>query len=107
MRYLMMMVGAVEVVGALINWVRNRPARRSPASARSLIAGAIGLIVLVIFGFVFQMLPGGGKIGDQYVGADPLEPRHAGRAATAGRRTTSRATSPSRCTPSTTTSCRR
>jgi hypothetical protein len=67
MRYLIMMVGAVEVAGVLINWIRNRPAREVPGvGTRSLIAGAIGLVVLVIFGFVFQMLPGGGKIGDQY-----------------------------------------
>ena len=67
MRYLMMMVGAVEVAGVLVNWLRNRPAREVPGvGTRSLIGGAIGLIVLVIFGFVFQMLPGGSKIGDQY-----------------------------------------
>ena len=67
MRYLMMMVGAVEIVSALVNWLRNRPAREVPGvGARSLIGGAIGLTVLVIFGFVFQMLPGGNKIGDQY-----------------------------------------
>jgi hypothetical protein len=66
-RYLMMMVGAVEVASALINWLRNRPAREIPGvGTRSLIAGGIGLIVLVIFGFVFQMLPGGNRIGDQY-----------------------------------------
>ena len=67
MRYLIMMVGAVEVAGVLINWIRNRPAREVPGvGTRSLIAGAIGLAVLVIFGFVFHMLPGGSKIGDQY-----------------------------------------
>ena len=67
MRYLVMMVGAVEVGGVLINWIRNRPAREVPGvGTRSLIAGAIGVTVLVIFGFVFQMLPGGNKIGDQY-----------------------------------------
>ena len=30
MRYLMMMVGAVEVAGVLVNWLRNRPAREVP-----------------------------------------------------------------------------
>ena len=109
MRYLMMMVGAVEVAGVLINWIRNRPAREVPGvGTRSLIAGAIGLVVLVIFGFVFQMLPGGSKIGDQYAwGPIRSSTGWPTRAATAGRRTTSAATSPSRCTPSTTTSCRR
>ena len=109
MRYLMMMVGAVEVGRRLVNWMRNRPAREVPGvGTRSLIAGAIGLIVLVIFGFVFQMLPGGGKIGDQYAWG-PIRSNHGSRrrAATAGRRTTSGATRPSRCTPSTTTSSRR
>jgi hypothetical protein len=67
MRYLVMMIGAVEVAGALFNWVRNRPAREVPGvGTRSLIGAGIGLIVLTIFGFVFQMLPGGDKIGDQY-----------------------------------------
>jgi uncharacterized membrane protein len=67
MRYLMMMIGAAEVAGVLVNWIRNRPAREIPGvGARSLIAGGIGLTVLVIFGFVFQVLPGGSKIGDQY-----------------------------------------
>ena len=82
MRYLMMMVGAVEVAGVLINWIRNRPAREVPGvGTRSLIAGAIGLVVLVIFGFVFQMLPGGSKIGDQYAwGPIRSGPRDARRA---------------------------
>ncbi len=76
MRYLMMMVGAAEVAGVLVNWLRNRPAREVPGiGTRSLIAGAIGLIVLVIFGFVFQMLPGGSKIGDQYAWG-PIRSNH-------------------------------
>ena len=76
MRYLMMMVGAAELAGVLVNWIRNRPAREVPGvGTRSLIAGAIGLIVLVIFGFVFQMLPGGSKIGDQYAWG-PIRSNH-------------------------------
>ena len=40
-RYLMMMVGAAEVAGVLVNWIRNRPAREVPGvGTRSLIAGA-------------------------------------------------------------------
>jgi hypothetical protein len=67
MRYLVMMIGAFEVASALLNWLRNRPAREVPGvGTRSLIAGAISLVVLVIFGFVFQMLPFGNKVGDQY-----------------------------------------
>jgi hypothetical protein len=66
-RYLMMMIGAAEVALAVVNWVRNRPAREVPGvGTRSLIAGGIGLVVLVIFGFAFKVLPGGKTIGDQY-----------------------------------------
>ena len=111
MRYLLMMVGAVEVGGVVVNWVATVGARGRPASARSLIGGAVGLVVLVIFGFVFQMLPlAAGKIGDQYAHGVPIRSvaRDADARSDGWPAYNFRGYEwPSRCTPSTTTSCRR
>ena len=110
MRYLMMMIGAVEVAGALVNWLRNRPAPRGPRRRHAVAdrrrhrprrAGDLRLRVPDAARRQQDRRP-------VRLGPDPL--RCTGcptPAATAGRRTTSAATRPSRCTPSTTTSCRR
>jgi hypothetical protein len=59
-RYLMMMIGAVEVLALLIDLVRNRSTRDVPGVGwASVSAGLIGLVVLIIFGWAFQVLPGG------------------------------------------------
>ena len=62
MRYLLMMVGVVEVVGWLANAWRDRPARDSPgwAVGSATVAG-VGLSVLLVFGFMFEVLPGAGR----------------------------------------------
>ncbi|WP_117000754.1 hypothetical protein [Desertimonas flava] len=59
-RYLMMMVGAAELGGFLVNAVRNRPARAEQGVGAASITFAIAaLVVLVIFGWVYQVLPFG------------------------------------------------
>jgi hypothetical protein len=84
MRYLMMMVGAAEVGGWAVNYFRNRPARAdNGAAGGTVVLAASGLVVLVIFGFVFQALPGGGKIGDQYAWG-PIRSNHGFRDARGG-----------------------
>ncbi len=59
-RFLLMMVGAVEVLSLLANVVRNRRARELPGVGwSSLSAGLVGLVVLIIFGWAYQVLPFG------------------------------------------------
>ena len=59
-RFLMMMVGAVEVLALLVDVVRNRRSREVPGVGwASVSAGLIGLVVLIIFGWAYQVLPGG------------------------------------------------
>jgi hypothetical protein len=60
-RFLMMMFGVVEVVGFVVNLVRNRPARDQMSTGYSALSlGAGALAVLVVFGWSFQVLPFGG-----------------------------------------------
>jgi len=62
-RYLMMMVGAVEVGGAVVNFARNRPAREAVGTKPgALVLGCTALVVLVTFGWVFQALPFGSHV---------------------------------------------
>ena len=62
-RYLLMMVGAFEVGAAFVNFVRNRPAREVPSTGPStLILAGGALVVLMIFGWLFQVLPGDGYV---------------------------------------------
>ena len=68
-RYLMMMVGAVELGGAAINFFRNRPGREVPSTgANAFVLGSTALVVLVIFGWIFQALPFDGhtKVGETW-----------------------------------------
>ena len=63
MRYLMMMVGAVELAGWVVNLVRNRPGRTQLGTgAASVTAALAGLVVLLIFGWVYQVLPFAGYV---------------------------------------------
>jgi hypothetical protein len=61
-RYLLMMVGIVELAGLLVAVLRNRPAP-TPAGllAGSVTFGVAALSVLLVLGFMFEVLPGGGR----------------------------------------------
>ncbi len=59
-RYLMMMVGAVELLGLGWNLIRDRPARQLPNALEGAgFAGVTALIVLIVLGWMYQVLPGG------------------------------------------------
>jgi hypothetical protein len=59
-RYLMMMVGAVELLGLAWNLMRDRRAQALPnAWEGATFAGIISLVVLVVLGWMYQILPGG------------------------------------------------
>jgi hypothetical protein len=74
LRYVLMMVGAVEVVGWMINAWRDRSARREVGwLAGSVTVAGVGLAVLVVLGFVFEVLPGAGR----RVVHDPAKPVYA------------------------------
>jgi hypothetical protein len=74
LRYLLMMVGAVEVVLWAINAWRDRSARREVGwLAGSLTVAGVGLSVLVVLGFMFEVLPGDGR----RVFHDPAKPVYA------------------------------
>jgi hypothetical protein len=61
-RYLLMMIGIVELAGLLVAVLRNRPAP-TPAGllAGSVTFGVAALSVLLVLGFMFEVLPGGGR----------------------------------------------
>ncbi len=61
-RYLLMMVGIVELVGLAVNAWRDRPVRQ-PAGwvSGSITAGAVGIVALVTLGFMFEVLPLDGR----------------------------------------------
>jgi hypothetical protein len=62
-RYLLMMIGAVEVVTLAVNLWRNRAPRNEVGwVAGSATVGGVGLLVLVVLGFMFEVLPGGGRV---------------------------------------------
>ena len=65
LRYLLMMIGAVEVVGLVVNLVKDRSGR-SPIGwvAGSATCAGVGLSVMVVLGFMFEVLPGGGHEPD-------------------------------------------
>ncbi len=59
-RYLLMMIGIVEVFGLVVNVVRDRRALAIGGYRRAAGAFAAGAIpVMVVLGFTFQVLPGG------------------------------------------------
>ena len=70
-RYLLMMVGAVEVLTLLWNAIGNRRARESPGVwVESAFAGFASLVVLVVLGWMFQVLPFDGNKTVKADGAD-------------------------------------
>ncbi|MET0145962.1 MAG: hypothetical protein ABW328_14450 [Ilumatobacteraceae bacterium] len=61
-RYLLMMVGVVEVVGWLVNAWRDRGARDETGwVVGSATVAGVGLVVLIVLGFMFEILPGDGR----------------------------------------------
>jgi hypothetical protein len=60
-RYLLMMVGIVEVVAVIVNILRDRRPSELPGvwvASGTAVAGGLG--TLLVIGWVFQVLPGGG-----------------------------------------------
>jgi hypothetical protein len=73
-RYLLMMVGIVELAGLVVAVVRNRPAQTLGGYVTgSVTFGAAALSVLLVLGFMFEVLPGGGR----RVFHDPAKPVYA------------------------------
>jgi hypothetical protein len=61
-RYLLMMIGAYELLALIWNAIRDRRANSEPSTVEATALGAIPAIgVLLILGFLFQELPGGGN----------------------------------------------
>ena len=61
-RYLLMMVGIVELAGLLVAALRNRPATTPTGLlSGSITFGVAALSVLLVLGFMFEVLPGGGR----------------------------------------------
>jgi hypothetical protein len=74
LRYLLMMVGALEVASWIANAWRNRSAREEVGwIGGTVTAVGVGLAVLVVLGFVFEVLPGAGR----RVFHDPSKPVYA------------------------------
>ncbi len=62
LRYVLMMVGAVEIVLWAVNAWRDRSPRVEVGwLAGSLTVAGVGLSVLVVLGFMFEVLPGAGR----------------------------------------------
>ncbi len=60
LRYLLMMIGVVEIVGFAVNLWRDRPGRTTIGwVAGTATVGGVGLAVLVVLGFMFEVLPFG------------------------------------------------
>ena len=69
-RYLMMMVGAVEMLGLIVNLVRDRRAAAEPTTGEATgIAAVTAGVVVIVLAFLYQVLPGGGYVqrNDQQV----------------------------------------
>ena len=63
LRYLLMMIGALEVIGWVINAVRGRLASEQMTVYEGAIAaGTITLSCLVVFGWMYEMLPFDGRV---------------------------------------------
>jgi hypothetical protein len=59
-RYLMVMIGAVELLGLAWNLIRDRPSRALPnVWEGATFAGVSALVVLIVLGWMYQVLPGG------------------------------------------------
>lgn len=62
-RYLLMVAGAYEVISWGVNLVRRRLADRDLNAGEATGAfAAIGVSILIVFGFMYEVLPGGGRV---------------------------------------------
>ena len=66
MRYLLMMIGAIELIGWLVNAVRGRAASKqlNPFEG-AFAAGAITLSCLLVFGWMYESLPFDGRVAER------------------------------------------
>ncbi len=63
MRYLLMMIGAIELVGWFVNALRGRAASRQMGAIEgAFAAGAITMSCLLVFGWMYEMLPFDGRV---------------------------------------------
>ncbi len=63
MRYLLMMIGALEVIGWFFNAARGRVASAQPTAWEgALAAGVITLSCLLVFGWMYESLPFDGRV---------------------------------------------
>jgi hypothetical protein len=61
LRYLLMMVGIVEVFGLVVQYFRDGRAADQPGFVADTVTAVVaGLAVLLVIGFMFEALPGGG-----------------------------------------------
>jgi hypothetical protein len=64
-RYLLMVIGALEVITWFVNAVRDRRTSHQLSSLEgAFAAGAITLSCLLVFGWMYEVLPGGGRVSD-------------------------------------------
>jgi hypothetical protein len=62
MRYLLMMIGIVEIAGVIVAAARSHRAAEPTGWISGTVAwGAAALSVLLVLGFMFEVLPGGGR----------------------------------------------
>jgi hypothetical protein len=64
-RYLLMVIGALELITWLVNAVRDRRALAELSAVESAVAAvAITLSCLVVFGWMYETLPAGGRVSE-------------------------------------------
>jgi hypothetical protein len=64
-RYLLMVIGALELLTWLVNAARDRRASTQLSAIEGAVAaGAITLSCLLVFGWMYETLPGGGRVSD-------------------------------------------
>jgi len=62
-RYLLMVIGALELITWLVNLARDRRASTQLSAIEgAFAAGAISLSCLLVFGWMYETLPGGGRV---------------------------------------------
>lgn len=64
-RYLLMVIGALELIRWAVNAARDRRASEELSAVEGAIAaGVITLSCLLVFGWMYEALPGGGRVAD-------------------------------------------
>ena len=64
-RYLLMVIGALELITWLVNAAKERRASQQLSAIEGAVAaGAITLSCLLVFGWMYDTLPGGGRVTD-------------------------------------------